>query len=139
MTIQNLRLLMGRQLGLPASFDGSVTAYGNLSRAQQIALTQAMLAYIRENPGAFSNAQVATANAEGARDLTLADESFDWSGFQVEFENNAYDVIAKPFVSIGTGVSDTVTLLGKALPFLALAALVIFALPYIKKANTPAP
>lgn len=137
MTIQTLRELMGRQIGLPASFDGSITAYGNLTRAQQISLTQAMLAYIREHPGDFGDKQVATANAEGSRDLTLVDEGFDWELFQNEFEANTYDVIARPLVAIGQGVSTSVNLIGTLLPVFALLAVAIFVFPYIKKANTP--
>ena len=137
MSIPQLRQIVGQQIGLPATFDGSIAAYGNLSRASQIELTQKMLDYIKEHPGDFEDKQVATANAEGARDLTLVDSSFSWESFQQEFEANAYDIVGKPFVAIGTGVSNTVTMIGTLLPFAVIVAVIIFALPYIKKANAP--
>lgn len=138
MTIPQLRQLIGNQVGLPASFDGSITAYGALTRAQQIELTQGMLAYIREHPGEFGDKQVQTANAEGSRDLALVDPSFDWSQFMTEFEANAYDVVGKPLVAVGQGLSTSVNLIGTLLPFAVIVAVIVFALPYIRRANTPA-
>lgn len=136
MTIQTLRELMGRQIGLPASFDGSITAYGNLSQNQQIELTAAVMRYIRQNPGQFTQAQVAVTTAEGSRAELTIPAGYADVGFWDEFENNAYEIVGKPFVAIGQGVSTSVNLIGTLLPVFALIAVAIFALPYIRKANT---
>jgi hypothetical protein len=138
MTIPQLRALMGQQIGLPASFDGSVDAYRGLSRENQIALTQAMIAYIRQNPGSFTPGQVQTAEVEAPRAATMtpADESFDVGAFFQELENNAINTVGAPLVSVGQGVSEAIKLIGTLIPIAVLVAVFVFAFPHIKKATT---
>jgi hypothetical protein len=138
MTIAQLRQFVGAQIGLPDSFDGSMTAYGNLAREQQIELTQGMIAYIQSNPGSFTPAQVETARIEAPRAATLTpeDTSFSFSAFFNELETNAGNVIGAPLVSIGNGVSQAVNLVGTLLPILALVAVAVAVWPYIARAKT---
>lgn len=137
MTIVQLRQLIGNQIGLPESFDGSMTAYGNLSREAQIALTQGMIAYIRNNPASFTPAQLVTAETEAGRaeKLTLDDTSFDTGLFFAELEKNANAVVFDPLVKVGQGISTSVSLVGTLLPVFALVAVAIFAWPYVARAR----
>lgn len=137
MTITDARKFAGQKIGLPASFDGSIAAYANLTAAQQIAVTQAMIAYIQANPGQFTPAQVETANVQApqAATLTPEDDSFDFGQFFDELESNAIQKIGGPVASIGNGVSQTLTLIGTLLPAAVLVAVLIYAWPHIKNAN----
>lgn len=137
MTIAQLRQHVGRQIGLPDSFDGSMSAYGSLTREQQIELTQGMIAYIQSHPASFTPAQVETARVEAPRAATLTpeDESFSFSAFFNELETNAGNVIGAPLVSIGNGLSQAVNLVGTLLPILALVAIGIAIWPHIAKAR----
>jgi hypothetical protein len=135
MTIGELRVLIGNQIGLPSSFDGSMTDYGNLSREQQIELTQAMFAYIKAHPANFTGAQVEVVNAEDSRDLTLLPEDYDFVLLINELESNAYEIVGKPLVSIGKGISSSVNLVGTLLPVTIVCIILLFAWPYIIRAK----
>lgn len=137
MTIPQVRAIVGQQIGLSASFDGSMTAYGNLTPAQQIALTKGVFDYIRAHPSDFTEAQVQTVNTEGNRvaALTIEDSSFDYGAFLSALEDNAISTIGDPLARIGNGISASVSLIGTLLPVGVVVAVVIFALPYWKKAN----
>lgn len=139
MTIPELRVIVGRQMGLPLAFDGTRTAYGNLTAAQQVTLTQGMLDYIRNNPGQFTSAQVETANVEGPRiaGATIEDTSFDWGMFGDEVANNALE-LADKFAGLGRGAADTVAAVGKILPFLAVGGLVLFVFFTVKNKSSAA-
>lgn len=137
MTIQDLRVFIGRQIGLPLSFDGSYSATQKLTPDQFQALTRGMLNYIVANPGRFNDAQVATARAEvnRANSNGLVDASFSFSDFGSEVANNANDLVGKPLQSIGQGFSDALKLVGPLLPVILIGAVVVFALPYLKNAS----
>lgn len=141
MPIPQLRVIVGQQIGLPAAFDGSMTAYGNLSREDQIELTQAMIAYIQQHPEQFTPAQVQTATVEAPRAATMTpeDDSFNAGAFFAALEQNAINTIGNPLVSVGNGISQSVALIGTLLPVLALVAVLIFAFPHLKKAATSTP
>jgi hypothetical protein len=136
MTIAQARALVGQSMGL-RDFDGSIDAYRNLTAAQQIDLTKRLFDYIKANPANFTETQKATVAAEDSRiqTATVQDTSFDWGQFMQEFEQNAYTTVAEPLVNIGRGVSTSVNLIGTLLPIAVLAAVVIFALPYVRKAS----
>jgi hypothetical protein len=140
MTIVQLRELMGRQIGLPATFDGSIDAYRNLSAESQIALTRACVAYVRQNPDKFNAAQVDTATVEASRAdrLTYEDPGFSAEEFFDELAIEAKKTIGEPLAAIGTGVSQSVQLVGTLLPVLALIAVAVFVWPYIAKAKNAA-
>ena len=137
MTIQNLRVFIGRQIGLPLSYDGSYVATQKLTPDQFQALTRGMLNYIVANPGRFNDSQVATARAEVGRanNNGLVDPSFSFTDFGSEVASNANELIGKPLQSIGQGFSDALKLVGPLLPVILIGAVVVFALPYIKQAN----
>lgn len=135
MTIGELRVLIGNQIGLPLSFDGSMTDYGNLSREQQIELTQGMFAYIKAHPANFTNAQVDVVSAEDSRDLTLLPEDYDFVLLINELESNAYEIVGKPLVSIGKGISSSVNLVGTLLPVAVVCIVLLFTWPYIIRAK----
>lgn len=138
MTTAQLRQLVANQIGLPASFDGSVAAYRKLTAAQQTELTAGMINYIRNHPGDFTEAQVATANAEAGRASTMTNTSgYSDTTLLAELESQALRV-GSAVADVGNGIVNTVSLTGTLLPFVAVAALVIFAWPYIKKAQAPA-
>lgn len=136
MTIAQARALVGQSMGL-RDFDGSIDAYRNLTAGQQIDLTKRLFDYIKANPANFTETQKATVAAEDSRiqAASLQDTSFDWGQFMQELEANAYTTVAEPLVNIGRGVSTSVNLIGTLLPIAVLAAVVIFALPYVRKAS----
>ena len=136
MTIAQARALVGQSMGL-RHFDGSIHAYRNLTAAQQIDLTKRLFDYIKANPDKFDANQKATVAAEDSRiqAATVQDTSFDWGQFMQDFEANAYRTVGEPLVNIGRGVSTSVNLIGTLLPIAVLAAVVIFALPYVRKAS----
>ena len=100
-------------------------------------LTRGMVNYIVANPGRFTDSQVATARAEVGRanNNQMLDTDFSFSDFGNEVANNANELIGKPLQSIGQGVSASVNLVGYLIPLGVLAAIVIFAWPYVKKAQ----
>lgn len=93
---------------------------------KQVALNAAMLSYIRQNPGDFTPAQVAVANARLDTSGTVLDTSFDYTEFLAVFGDNVATA-AGQVGQIGTGVLNTAEMVGKILPFLAVAALVYIA------------
>jgi hypothetical protein len=137
MTIPQLREHVGRQIGLPATFDGSVAAYRELSPAQQIALTQGMIAYIKSNPGSFTPAQVETATVESSRAATMTpeDDGFDADLFFDELGTEAKRVVFDPLAKVGEGVSKSFSLVGTLLPVLAVIAVGIFLYPHLIRAK----
>lgn len=135
MKIADLRVIIGNQIGLPSTFDGSMTDYGNLSREHQIELTQGMFSYIKEHPADFTVAQVEVVSEEDSRDLTLLPEDYDFELLMNEFQNNAYEIVGKPLVSIGRGVSSSVNLVGALLPVAVVCVVLLFAWPYIIRAK----
>lgn len=138
MTIQQARQFSGNRIGLPATFDGSVSAYRDLSAAQQVALNAAVLNLILAQPQDFTPAQVETARVEinRAQGQITADPTFteNVATFWDEFETQALNV-GQAVANVGTGVINSVSLVGTLLPIVVIGALVIFALPYIKTAT----
>lgn len=137
MTIQNLRIFIGRQIGLPTSYNGTYSETMALAPNDFQMLTRGMVNYIVANPGRFTDSQVATARAEVGRanNNQMLDTDFSFSDFGNEVANNANELIGKPLQSIGQGVSASVNLVGYLIPLGVLAAIVIFAWPYVKKAQ----
>lgn len=137
MTIPDARAIVGRQLGY-SGFDGSIDAYRNLTAAQQVELTKALFNYIKANPDKFTNQQQTTVAAEDSRiqKAQIEDASITIANVMTALEEQAYNVVAEPLMAVGQGVSTSVKLIGTLLPFAVIAAVVIFALPYIRKANS---
>lgn len=137
MTITQTRALVGNQIGLPSSFDGTVAAYRDLSPTQQADLTREVINFIRNNPGKFTTEQVATANAQFGQAQTLSptDASFSFSQFFDELETEAYNVVGAPLQAVGQGVSTTVKLVGTLIPILVVVVAVVYFLPQIKSAS----
>ena len=133
-TIPQARLIVANQIGLPASFDGSVDAYSNLSADQQTQLTRGLINYILNNPGEFTPEQVTTAQAEKGRAATMqtVDTSFSISDFGSEVLNNAI-AAGNKVAHLGNGILDTASTIGTLLPVFALIAIALFALPYIRQ------
>ena len=140
MTIAQARAIVGQQLGFPPSFDGSVSAYRDLSAANQIRLTQALFAYIRANPDKFTEAQQQTVRVEQSRvdRMTPEDASFDGGQFMTELEAGAVR-IGGAVANVGEGVVKSVNLVGNLIPIAVLFAAFVFAYPYFKKATTSQP
>ena len=134
MTIPELRAFIGQQQGLPASFDGSITAYRNLTPAQQVTLTRGTVDYIRNNPGQFTPAQVQTATVEAGRQGDIEDTGFDASLFWNEIGDQAFN-IGNSVASIGQGVTNSLNLAGALLPIALLVAVFVFAYPHIKNST----
>lgn len=118
MTIQEARVFVGRSLGFPMSFDGSVAAYAGLTAVQQVELTRAMISYIAANPDKFTPGQVATALAETdrAQRMGIETDDYDWG----LFVDTALDRGAA-FVST-TGFTLSTALVLAAVAFAVVAA-----------------
>lgn len=134
-TIQQARVFVGQQIGLPSGYDGSMQATNALPVEQKQALTAALIDYIANNPTRFTAQQVSVATAERNRAKTLTgtggySETTFWNEVGKNVENAGMAV-----ASIGTGVVTSVNLIGTLLPVGVLVAVVIFALPYIKTAT----
>ncbi len=106
MTITAARAFVGRTMGLPASFDGSVAAYRDLTAAQQVELTKQLVAYVNANPQQFTPAQVTTAAAEAGRaqTLTMDDTSYDWAVFVDTALDRGNSILGVAGMTLGTGV-----------------------------------
>ena len=62
MTTQEVSALVGRQLGYGSSYGGTVAEFRELTGEQQLALTSAVKAYIREHPADFAATVQTVAN-----------------------------------------------------------------------------
>jgi len=131
------RRFVGRQIGFPLEYDGSNEATRDLTGDQLVALTRALLDYIKNNPSRFSSEQVTTAKVESPRfqNFDAAEAEANSVTLFGELANEAEKVIGEPLAAIGQGVSTSVKLAGNLIPFLMIGALVIFALPYLRRAN----
>lgn len=135
MSIPELRKLIANQNGVAASFDGSTAAFNDLPTDTKQSITAGMLNYIRANPGQFTPQQVGVAqSAPNSATLGQVDTSFDYGEFFDELENNAVNIVGTPLADIGNNVSNTVSLLAKLIPWVAVGALLVFAAPYIADA-----
>ena len=134
-SIQQARQIVGNQIGLPQSFDGSVAAYRELPAQKQVELNQAVLRYILANPANFLPAQVKVASQQvDASGNYKIEESNPVATFWDEFENQAVRV-ASSVASVGEGVVSSVSIVGNLLPVLVIVGLFVLALPYIKQAT----
>lgn len=61
MSIIELRKMIGQEIGLPDSFNGTASAYTEIAPAKQVELTNAMMRYIASNPSEFTTEQVSLA------------------------------------------------------------------------------
>lgn len=116
LSIQQASILVGRQIGLPSDFGGSVEEINSLDSDTQLNFTAALGAYIRANQDQFSAGQVATANAMPSSFGQLTDSSFSVGDFLTEVESNAYDLVVAPVVDLGKDASTV----AKWLPVLAI-------------------
>lgn len=139
MTLDEARRFVGQQIGLPLLYDGSSTATKNLSPDDLVALTRALIDFIKNNPSRFTNQQVATANAETGRFLNFdrAQAQAESVSFLDELAKQAEEKVGKPLAAVGEGVSRTVTLAGNLLPVVLIVAAVVIALPYLRRATAP--
>lgn len=138
-SLDEARRFVGQQIGLPLSYDGSSEATMALSGDQLVHLTRSLLDFIKNNPSRFTNKQVATARAEAGRF-----NSFDQAAAQAdsvtlfgELANQAEEKIGKPLAAVGQGVSNSLTLAGNLLPILLIGAVVLIAIPYVRRASAP--
>lgn len=138
MTIAEARALVGRQIGLPADFDGSVAAYAALTPQEQLNLNQALALFIVANPASFTPEQVGYAARASARAgaATIEDTSFDWGMFFEEVGANARDTIGAPLEAVGRGVSSGVTLAGNIIPLAVLIIAAAYLLPIFRQATS---
>lgn len=133
-SIQQARVFVGQQIGLPSGYDGSMSATNDLPVEQKQALTAALIDYIANNPARFTAQQVSVANAERNRAQTLtATGGYSETTFWAEVGKNVENA-GMAVASVGQGVVSSVNLIGTLLPVGVLVAVVIFALPYIKTA-----
>ena len=116
MTINAARIAVGQQIGLPATFTGTMAEVNALPIDQKQSLTAALLAYILQRPADFTPAQVATAEAEKGRIGTLAqqDAAVTLPEILAALEDEAQRVIGAPLASIGNGVSVLCHLIANA-------------------------
>ena len=135
MDITTLRAKIGTELGLGSwfsTFDGTVTAYSNLPPNDQIRLTNAMKAYIRDHPSEFNAAQISVANtgdigAVGGYSLLEGIQTFG-----SELENQALD-LGNSVAQVGTGIKSTLNLAGWVIPAGALVVGGILLYAFYKK------
>lgn len=133
-TIQQARQIVGNQIGLPETFDGSVAAYRELTPQKQIELNQAVLRYVLANPANFLPAQVAVARTQVSNSANYQyDETSNASAFWEEFESQVTRA-ATAVASVGEGALTSVSLVGNLLPALVIVGIVVLALPYIRQA-----
>lgn len=104
MTIQQTAILVGRQNGLPSSFDGSVGEINALPEDQKVDLTAGIGAYIRANGTEFTDQQLAVARSMPT-DFGLQDSSFSVGDFLAATADNAENLIVDPLVNIGQSAS----------------------------------
>lgn len=109
MSIQQAAILVGRQIGLPSSFDGSVESINELSDEDKISLTGGLGAYIRANPSEFTVQQASVANSMPTTFGQLNDTSFSIGDFLAATATNADDLILKPLVNVGQSASAVAT------------------------------
>lgn len=133
MTIQQARIAVAQQIGgIPSGYDGSMFATNQLPDEKKQALTAALVNYIANNPGQFTTAQVATANAELGRAQTLTGTGgYDNVTFWGEVGNNL-ERAGSAVANIGEGVITTVGVGGKLIPYAALLFVLVLVFPYIK-------
>ena len=138
MSLDAARQFVGQQIGLPLTYDGSSAATKQLSGDELVALTRALLEFIKNNPSRFTNEQVATANAEAGRyaSFDAAQAKAESVSFFDELGKQAEEKIGKPLAAVGEGVSRSVTLAGNLLPITLIAVAVLIALPYIRRATS---
>jgi hypothetical protein len=134
MTIQQARVAVGNQIGLPSSFDGSMASVNALPTDQKQQLTASLLAYILAHPERFTSGQVATANAERGYINTLTLTSgYVETDIITELEAGALRVLGTPLAAIGNGVSSALTLTGSLVPFAAVAIIGVLLFSFYKK------
>lgn len=134
MTIQQARVAVGQEIGLPMSFDGTMAAVNALPTNQKQQLTASLLAYILANPTRFTEAQVATANAERGYINTLSMTSgYTEADLITELETGFMRVVGTPLAAVGNGVSSAFTLTGTLIPVIALVAVGIALFSFYKK------
>lgn len=122
MTIPELRAQIGNQLGFGSifgAFEGSAASYSALSADDQVRLTNAMKAYIRDHPADFTTAQkqVAASPDIGAIDpYTWADAVGD---FTAEVADQAVDLneTLNPFSARNRGYVLAAVAIGLVLYF----------------------
>lgn len=132
MAIPQLRRLMGQQNGAPSSFDGSVEQFNDLSTTKKQEITKAMIFYIVAHPGDFTPQQVGVAQAESGRAATLdGTTGYDTTGLFSALGESFVDVVVQPLANVGNGISQTVSLIGKLIPWVVIGGLLVVAAPYI--------
>lgn len=138
MTIPQARVAVGKLIGLPADYDGSMAQTNALTIKQKQALTARLIQYIVNNPGSFTVQQVATAQAESGRaaTLTLQDTAATSAEIFAALGESAYNVVGAPLAAVGDGVSSGLTILGKLVPLAVVAVVVIALVAFNRRANT---
>lgn len=133
MTIQQARVAVAQQIGgIASSYDGSMAATNNLSDEKKQELTAALINYIANNPGKFTDLQVATAQMELGRARTMTGTGgYNDTTFWREVGANL-ERAGRAVASIGEGVITTVGVGGKLIPYAALLFVLVLAFPYIK-------
>lgn len=97
------------------------TANSDWTYDQRTQYDKALAAYILAHPAAFASQDIQTAQKVKSTDYSpLDDTDFSYSDFGNEVVNNVVDAGTK-VASIGTGVLNTANLVGKILPFVAIA------------------
>jgi len=129
MTIQQASIAVGRQMGLPADFDGSVDAINALGADDKLNFTAALGAYIRANQDQFTPGQVATANTMPQSFGQLQDSSFSVGDFLSATASNADTLIVKPLVNVGQSASA----LANAVPAILILIGAILLFTWTKK------
>lgn len=104
-----LRAKVGREVLGDPSFDGSAEAYRLLEADKQIAITNAMKAFVRDNPEGFSENQKKLADSPDIQKTEKFGIAEAADSFQKEFVSQGEAIVekAKPTVNkvlVGVGV-----------------------------------
>jgi hypothetical protein len=132
MNIVELRKLCGSKIGLPANFDGSAAAYGNLPGDQQARLSICMADYILANRSAFNSAQIAASESVKRQQASgnIYPDSYTFAEQLSDFANEYVKTVGDAGNAVLTGVSEA-TGLKTAVTVAAVVAVLYFGAPYV--------
>lgn len=128
MSIIEARKIVGQQIGLPDSFNGTASAYAELDPALQIQLTNELAKFIVANRDQFSEMQVTNAQRLVGRGGILPPDEYGlgeaFSDFSDEFLAQGQRIAEGAGAAVTGGVS-------RAIVVAAVVAVLYFGAPYV--------
>ena len=132
MNIVDLRKLCGNKIGLPANFDGSAAAYGNLPGAQQAQLAICMADYILSHRQEFSSVQITIAESVKRQQASgnINPVTYTFGDQLTDFTSEYLPTVGNAGQAILGGIFDS-TGLKTAVVIASVVAVLYFGAPYV--------